>query len=225
MSIAWGFFKGPKRIPDVETLEDAQRSDGTTTRRARSCETHGVFQAKRRDDQPREHRQRLRDRPRRRGDPQSLAADFRPDSRRPIKSFRTGSPPGDFAGSWKIALRNPFDPETPLGTLRLRDRGLGTSGTAFQRFEVAGRVFGHILDPRTGEPASGPASVTVLAPSATEADALSTAFYLLGPNASAQILERRPDIAAIFVEDGPSLRGFNLGEEDFEANEEIFIRT
>ena len=41
-------------------------------------------------------------------------------------------------------------------------------------------MHGHILDPRTGEPATGPASVTVLAPTAADADALSTAFFLLG---------------------------------------------
>ena len=64
---------------------------------------------------------------------------------------------------------------------------MGTSGTAFQRFEADGRVYGHILDPRTGEPALGPASVTVLAPTAAEADALSTAFYLLGPEAAASM--------------------------------------
>ena len=51
------------------------------------------------------------------------------------------------------------EPESPLGVLRLRNRGMGTSGTAFQRFEADGRVYGHILDPRTGEPAEGPATV------------------------------------------------------------------
>ena len=69
---------------------------------------------------------------------------------------------------------------------------MGTSGAAFQRFEAGGRVYGHILDPRTGEPAIGPASVTVLAPTAAEADALSTAFYLLGPEAAAAYVGEPP---------------------------------
>ena len=94
--------------------------------------------------------------------------------------FALGSPPGQFAGRWEIALRNPFAPESPLGVLRLRNRGLGTSGSAFQQFVVDGKVYGHIIDPRTGGPAHGPASVTVLAPTAAMADALSTAFYLAG---------------------------------------------
>jgi thiamine biosynthesis lipoprotein len=100
---------------------------------------------------------------------------------------------------------------------RLRNRGLGTSGTAFQRFEVDGRVYGHILDPRTGEPAMGPASVTVLAPTAAEADALSTAFYLLGPEGSAEYVRSHPGVAAVFVEEGPadgSPRVVTFGLED-----------
>ncbi len=96
--------------------------------------------------------------------------------------FALGSPPGQLGGRWEIAVRNPFDATEPLGTLRLRNRGLGTSGAAFQQFVVDGRIYGHIIDPRSGEPASGPASVTVLAPTAALADALSTAFYLLGPD-------------------------------------------
>ena len=104
--------------------------------------------------------------------------------------YALGSPPGQLGGRWEIALRNPFEPETPLGTLRLRNRGLGTSGAAFQQFVVDGRVYGHLIDPRSGEPALGPASVTVLAPTAALADALSTAFYLLGPEAAAAL--RRP---------------------------------
>ncbi len=71
-----------------------------------------------------------------------------------------------FAGRWEVALRNPFRPETPLGTLRLRNRGLGTSGSAFQQFVVDGQVYGHIIDPRIGRAGAGPASVTVLAPTA-----------------------------------------------------------
>ena len=81
---------------------------------------------------------------------------------------------------------------------------MGTSGTAFQQFEANGRIYGHILDPRTGAPALGPASVTVLAPTAAEADALSTAFYLLGPEAAAAYVADHPEVGAVFVEEGPA---------------------
>ncbi len=66
---------------------------------------------------------------------------------------------------------------------------------------------------RTGEPpADGPASVTVLAPTAAEADALSTAFYLLGPEGSAGFLADRPDVAALFVT-RPELRRAESGRD------------
>ena len=225
LSVAWGFFKGPKRIPDSETLADARARTGQKLvvldpenqtvffkRRGVTINLGGIgkgYAIDRAAETIRHHWM-----------PTSALIHGGQSS-----LYALGSPPGEFGGRWKVALRNPFDPERSLGTFRLRDRGLGTSGDAFQRFEVGGRVFGHILDPRTGEPADGStsASVTVLAPSATLADALSTAFYLLGPDASASILERLPDVAAIFVEEGPSVRGFNLSEEDFEANKDILV--
>ncbi len=69
--------------------------------------------------------------------------------------FALGSPPGQFGGRWEIALRNPFQPESPLGMFRLRNRALGTSGAAFQQFVVDGQVYGHIIDPRIGRAGAG----------------------------------------------------------------------
>ena len=116
--------------------------------------------------------------------------------------FALGSPPGRFGDRWEVAVRNPFRPETPLGVLRLRNRGLGTSGRAFQQFVADGRVYGHIIDPRTGEPSQGPASVTVLAPTAADADALSTAFFLLGADAARDYAAANPDVGIVIVEAG-----------------------
>jgi thiamine biosynthesis lipoprotein len=114
--------------------------------------------------------------------------------------YALGSPPDAFGGRWDVALHNPFHPEAPMGILKLRDQAIGTSGSWLQSFEVEGRKYGHILDPRTGvPPADGPASVTVVAPDATTADALSTAFYLMGPAAAARYLATHPGLAALFV--------------------------
>ena len=137
--------------------------------------------------------------------------------------FALGSPPGRFADRWEIALHNPFDADAPLGVFRVRNRAIGTSGGAFQRFEAGGRTYSHILDPRTGEPAEGPASLTVLAPDAAEADALSTALFVLGPEAARDLVARRPDIGVVFVEEGPSDRSprvvaMGLGPGDFASS-------
>lgn len=60
-------------------------------------------------------------------------------------------------------------------------------------------VFGHILDPRTGWPAEGVLSVTVLAPTAAEADALSTAFYVMGPNKADKYCQQHPHVSALML--------------------------
>jgi thiamine biosynthesis lipoprotein len=91
---------------------------------------------------------------------------------------------------WWIGVRDPLRPGERLGQLRLRNRALGTSGTGTQFFYHAGRRYGHILDPRTGQPVEGVLSSTVLARTAAEADALSTAFYVLGPAAALEYCRR-----------------------------------
>ena len=80
---------------------------------------------------------------------------------------------------WTVGVRHPLRPDQRIGEIRLRNGALGTSGAGTQFFFHEGRRLGHILDPRTGRPAEGTLSATVLARSAAEADALSTAFYVL----------------------------------------------
>jgi thiamine biosynthesis lipoprotein len=61
---------------------------------------------------------------------------------------------------------------------------------------------GHILDPRTGQPAEGVISATVVAPTAAEADALSTALYVMGADGAIQYCKTKPEIGAVLV--GPA---------------------
>jgi thiamine biosynthesis lipoprotein len=83
--------------------------------------------------------------------------------------------------------------------VRLVDAALGTSGSGTQFFVDRGRRLGHILDPRTGVPAEGVLSSTVIAPQAADADALSTALYVLGPGGLERIAPAGGDTAAILV--------------------------
>src|SRR5262249_15334291 len=76
---------------------------------------------------------------------------------------------------------------------------LGTSAATFQHFEYNGRKLGHLLDPRTGSPGEGVEQVSVVAPSAAEADALSTAFFVLGVEPTARFCRTRPDIGAVLL--------------------------
>ncbi len=223
LSEAWGFVRGPKRVPDRVTLAQA---------RARTGWQHLGLD-------PERHTVAF-DRAGVRINLGSIGKGYAIDRAvEVIRShwwptsglvhggrsslFALGSPPGQFGGRWEIALRNPFQPEFPHGVIRLRNKALGTSGSSFQQFMFDGRVYGHIIDPRTGEPVrEGPTSVTVLAPTAVQADALSTAFYVLGHDAARGYIARHPEIGAVIVEPGPRdqsprIRTLGLNEHDFLA--------
>lgn len=81
-------------------------------------------------------------------------------------------------------LADPVDRSRPVLELTLAPGSLATSGNAERGIVVDGVRRSHLLDPRTGEPAPERGSVTVWAPDATTADALSTALYVLGPEAA-----------------------------------------
>jgi thiamine biosynthesis lipoprotein len=124
-----------------------------------------------------------------------------------------GHPPGDDRG-WPVAVQHPLDPEKRLAVISLRDKAMGTSAATFQHLEYEGRRLGHILDPRTGWPAEGTAHATVVARSAAEADALATAFFILGADKARSIAGNRPDVGALMLPEGASL--IVLGNADIE---------
>lgn len=102
--------------------------------------------------------------------------------------YAIGSPPGKEA--WMIGLKNPFDATRLCGVIRLKDRGLSTSGHYEKFFEENDQVYSHILDPRTCRSVTTMASTTVVAQTATEADALSTAFFVLGVERSIELAKK-----------------------------------
>lgn len=109
---------------------------------------------------------------------------------------------GTGADGWSVALRHPLKPAQRLAEVRICDRAVGTSGSSTQFFHHQGRRYGHVLDPRTAWPAEGLLSATVLAPTAAEADALSTAFFVLGREQSTEYCSRHPGLSAILVSSG-----------------------
>ena len=109
---------------------------------------------------------------------------------------------------WPVGLRNPLLPDKPFATLLLQDEALGTSGTAVQWFRHEGKRYGHILDPRTGWPVESMVSVSVIAPDAALADALSTAFFVLGVENALKCCDNFPLVGAIFFP--PPKQGRNL---------------
>jgi FAD:protein FMN transferase len=108
-------------------------------------------------------------------------------------------------GGWRVDVRSRQAGNARLFRLRLTDCALGTSGAGEQFVEVDGRRYGHVLDPRTGWPASGVLSASVVASEAAVADALSTAFLVGGPEVAARYCESHPGtLAFVTPDDGAS---------------------
>jgi thiamine biosynthesis lipoprotein len=98
-----------------------------------------------------------------------------------------GAPPD--AEAWSVAL--------PDGrSIGLRDEVLSVSATWGKSFREGGRTFGHVLDPRSGEPVTGERMAAVALPSATESDALSTALLVLGESGLERLRAFRPELRA-----------------------------
>ncbi len=118
-------------------------------------------------------------------------------------NVRVSGRPAPRRAEWNIAVQDPFDPKVqrPLGAPLLDGDAVATSGS-YQRFVVLDGVrHSHILDPRTGRPVRGLASVSVVAPTAMEADAASTALFVLGRPASTNYLALHPGYKAEFIDE------------------------
>jgi thiamine biosynthesis lipoprotein len=124
--------------------------------------------------------------------------------------YALGSEPGSQRG-WTVGLRHPWDPARRLAIVHLRDRAVGTSAVTFQHFEYNGRKLGHILDPRRGWPAEGIASASVIAPTAAEADALATAFYVLGVEPTRAYCAGHAGVGAVLLPDGEAAQLLVIG--------------
>jgi FAD:protein FMN transferase len=113
-----------------------------------------------------------------------------------------GNQPGAGGAGWRVGVRHPLRQSETLTELVLQNQALSTSGAGTQFFIRRGRRYGHILDPRSGYPAEGIYSATVVAPTAAEAEGLSTAFYVMGPERTGEFCAARPEIAALLVAPG-----------------------
>jgi thiamine biosynthesis lipoprotein len=103
------------------------------------------------------------------------------------------------AHAWQVALRDPRSAAVDwLGTVRLVNQAIATSGDYEHFVDVRGRRYHHLLDPRSGRPARACRSATVVAPSGALADALSTALFVLGPD-GLDVVMRAGAVAALVV--------------------------
>lgn len=109
---------------------------------------------------------------------------------------------------WRIGLQDPTEATEdlitgePLLILQLSDAAVTTSGDYRRYTTVAGRKQSHIMDAQTGRGANQLASVTIIAPNATTADALATAVSVLGPQKGLALIETLPAVETILLPAG-----------------------
>jgi thiamine biosynthesis lipoprotein len=117
---------------------------------------------------------------------------------------------GGRGGGFRVDLCSPAR-KAPLVRLRLHDASLGTSGASLQFVEIEGHRYGHVIDPRTGWPASGVLSASVVADDAASADALSTAFLVGGEELARRYCETHANVAVFLTPDTPQGRTLLVG--------------
>jgi thiamine biosynthesis lipoprotein len=109
---------------------------------------------------------------------------------------------------WLIGIQNPLASRGEfLAVEEVSSRSLVTSGVYERFFEENGIRYHHILDTKTGYPAdSGLLSVTIISANSMNADALSTALFVLGYEKGAAILSHFPEVEAVFVLSDTTIR-------------------
>ncbi|HTM49409.1 MAG TPA: FAD:protein FMN transferase [Bryobacteraceae bacterium] len=92
--------------------------------------------------------------------------------------FALGAPPGE--AGWKVRIRDPKNEAKTVTEVTLKNESMSTSGNYEKFFRAEGRIYSHIMDPRTGFPAVGMLSVSVIAPLTLDSEAWAKPFYING---------------------------------------------
>lgn len=102
---------------------------------------------------------------------------------------------------WKVAITNPMDKNKVFALLPINNGAVVTSGN-YEKYVTFNDVrYTHIIDPRTGYPATGIISVTVFAPKAELADALATSVFVMGIEVGLNRIEQLPQVECIIIDD------------------------
>lgn len=125
------------------------------------------------------------------------------------------------AEPWKIAIEHPLRPGRRLIEIEVENGAVATSGSGKQFFHYQGKRLGHVIDPRSGFPGGDSLSMTIKTATATDADAYSTACFVLGRNITAEMIRRkrtgnRPDVAT----NGPTM-GFAVTQAEGSGDVEL----
>ena len=102
---------------------------------------------------------------------------------------------------WVAGITNPFKRNRIYKKIRLKDNAVVTSGSYEKFAEFNGIRHSHIINPKTGFPAVGLISVTIVGPSAEFANALSTSIMVMGKKEGLKLLKKYPEYKGILIQD------------------------
>jgi len=103
--------------------------------------------------------------------------------------------------NWEIGITNPMKEDTIFAIVPMKQNAIVTSGSYRKFVEFNGKRYAHIINPKTGYPATGLISVTIMGPSAEVANGLSTSTMVLGPDEGKKLIEKFPDYSYLMVTD------------------------
>ncbi len=106
-----------------------------------------------------------------------------------------GKPNGE---KWQLALRNPVQESSYILTFAITEGAIATSGNYERFFDPTAEV-GHIMDPHTGYSSRASSSASVIAPTCTQADALATAAFILGPEAGIELANSIEGVEVLII--------------------------
>jgi thiamine biosynthesis lipoprotein len=102
---------------------------------------------------------------------------------------------------WKVAIKNPMNKDKIFATFPLEDSAVETSGSYEKYVTFNGKRYSHIIDTRTGYPATGVISVSLFAKSTEFADALATGVFVMGVDVGLDLVNQLPGVGCIYVDD------------------------
>ena len=113
--------------------------------------------------------------------------------------YGLGAPPGE--KGWKVEIRDPKNERKNVAEVYLKDESMSTSGNYEKFFRAEGRIYSHIMDPRTGWPAQGVLSVSTITPRTIDSEAWTKPLFV---NGRAWAIKHKPSfVRAFFCEDTP----------------------
>jgi len=101
---------------------------------------------------------------------------------------------------WEVGINDPFNKSSVVDLIYINNLGVATSGDYEKFFVINGKRYSHIINPQSGFPVENLSSVTVLADSATKADALSTAFSVMGKSKTEEFVTKSQEVGVMIID-------------------------